>query len=124
MACLVVTDGPASGRHFALADHNLVAIGRDDTCTFQIVDPEVSRRHLQIHRDGEGKHLAGDYRSANGVFVNGKRIVNDVELSDGDQMRIGATTIVYTTADYDDAEAALKGVRQKGEWQRNTIARF
>ena len=123
MACLVVIEGPATGQHFALAQHKLVAIGRDDECTFQIVDPLVSRRHLQIRVAENGRHVAADYRSANGVIVNGGKLVADRTLNNGDQITIGATKIVYSSDDYADAQSAIEGVRKKGEWKRSTIMR-
>lgn len=123
MACLVVVDGPAAGQHFALSQHKLVAIGRDEECTFQIVDPLVSRRHLQIRLDEQGRHVAADYRSANGVIVNGAKIVGDRTLNSGDQITIGSSHIVYSTDDYADAQSAMEGLRKKGEWKRSTLMR-
>ncbi len=122
MACLVIVEGPATGQHFALGQNNAVAIGRDEECTFQIVDPLISRKHLQI-RVGSGGHIASDYRSANGVFVNDKQIVGDVALVDGDKIRIGGSTLVYSKADYPDAKSALNAVHRRGEWKRSTMMR-
>ena len=97
MACLVITDGPANGQRFALENHRIVMIGRDDQCTFQILDERVSRRHLQIRFEGgEERHFAVDAGSANGVFINGHRIGRDVRLEDGDEIAIGETKILYT----------------------------
>lgn len=121
MASLVIVDGPVQGAHFPLVEP-LVSIGRDDTCTFQILDPLVSRKHLQVRLDAAlGKHVAGDYRSAHGVFVNDKQIALDVPLSDGDRIRIGQTTLVYLAADHPDAPAALAAAKKKGEWKRTTL---
>lgn len=123
MACLVVIEGPATGHHFALAQHKLVAVGRDDECTFQIVDPLVSRRHMQIRCDDDGRHVVADYRSANGVIVNGGKLIGDRRLNNGDEITIGGSRIVYSSADYADAESAMAGVRTKGEWKRSTLIR-
>jgi len=121
MACLVCTDGPDQGVCFALADQTLVSVGRDDDCTFQLRDPHVSRRHLQVGRTTDGSaHFAADYRSGDGTFVNGENIVQARPLTDGDTIRIGATTLVYSVDDYPDAATAMHQVKQKGEWQRST----
>lgn len=123
MASLVVTEGPRQGAHFPLTEP-LVSVGRDDTCTIQIVDQSVSRKHLQVRlNDADGLHYAGDYRSANGVFINEKQIVADVPLADGDRIRIGGTTLVYLKADHADAGAAMEAAKKKGEWRRSTIMR-
>lgn len=121
MASLVVIEGVGQGAHFPLTVP-LVSIGRDDACTLQILDALVSRKHLQIRLDAAtGKHIAGDYRSAHGVFVNNRQIVLDTPLNDGDKIRIGQTTLMYLAADHPDAPAALAAAKKKGEWQRETL---
>lgn len=121
MASLVVIQGLGEGAHFRLTDA-LVSVGRDDTCTFQVLDPQVSRRHLQVRIDAAlGKHVVGDYRSALGVFVNDKQIVLDTPLNDGDKIRIGQTTLMYLAADHPDAPTAIAAAKKKGEWKRTTL---
>ncbi len=121
MASLVVIEGPVEGVHFPLTEP-LVSVGRDDTCTFQVLDPLVSRKHLQVRMDTTlGKHVAGDYRSAHGVFVNGKQIVLDTALNDGDRITIGRTTLMYLAADHPDDQTALAAAKKKGEWKRTTL---
>ena len=96
--------------------------GKMGTVTIQIIDGEVSRKHLQIrHEEDEKRHYAADYRSANGVFINGNRIIRDVPLVDGDKIRIGTSTLVYTTSDFSDTDTALDHVRKIGEWKRSTL---
>ncbi len=121
MASLVVIEGPGQAAHFPLT-LPLVSLGRDDTCTFQVLDPLVSRKHLQVKLDPTlGKHIAGDYRSAHGVFINDKQIVLDTVLHDGDIVRIGQTKLMYLSVDHPDAPAALAAAKKKGEWKRTTL---
>ena len=121
MASLVVIEGPGQGIHFPLTEP-LVSVGRDDTCTFQVLDALVSRKHLQVRLDvTSGKHVAGDYRSAHGVFVNDKQIVLDTVLNDGDRIRIGQTTLMYLAVDHPDGPSALAAAKKKGEWKRTTL---
>ena len=121
MASLVVIQGTQEGTHFPLTEP-LVSVGRDDICTFQILDPLVSRKHLQVRLDATlGKHVAGDYRSSHGVFVNDKELLLDTLLHDGDRIKIGQTTLMYLSADHSDASAALAAAKKKGEWKRSTL---
>ncbi len=121
MASLVVIEGPSQGAHFPLA-LEAVSIGREDTCTFQVLDPHVSRTHLRVWLDaGHGKHVAGDYRSGNGVFINDKQILLDTVLNDGDKIRIGQSTLMYLALDHADAPAAIAAAKKKGEWKRSTL---
>ena len=121
MATLVIIEGPGQGAQFPIADA-LVSVGRDDTCTFQVLDPLVSRKHLQVRLEpATGKHVAGDYRSANGVFVNDTQLLLDRALQDGDRIKIGQTTLMYLAADHPDAPSAFAAAKKKGEWQRETL---
>lgn len=121
MASLVIIEGAGEGSQLPLTEP-LVSIGRDDTCTFQILDPMVSRKHLQVRLDATlGKHVAGDYRSAHGVFVNDKQIVLDVPLSDGDKIKVGNTTLIYMLEDHANAAAATAAAKKKGQWKQTTL---
>lgn len=123
MATLVMKEGPEPGRKFALTK-DITSFGREDTCTFQILDDEVSRTHLQILFEN-GRHHAGDYRSSNGVMVNDRPIVGRVALSDGDRICIGGTTFVYHADDPGDTQAkpGAGPAKKKGEWEQDTLER-
>ncbi|MGH7243474.1 MAG: FHA domain-containing protein [Phycisphaerales bacterium] len=122
MPSLVITYGKAIGDHFHLVEP-IISIGRDDDCTIQVLDEKVSRKHLQIRFDAATNvHYAGDYRSANGVFVNGKQILIDVALNDADRIRIGDTILIYFAADFPDKAAAHAAVKKAGEWAKDTLS--
>ncbi len=121
MATLIVTSGPCEGKTYPLESSNLVSVGRDDQCSFQLVDNEISRRHLQIRYDQDKRcHFAVDMRSANGVFVNGARITGDRQLDEGDVIRIGQSEIRYTEDDVTDIDLALEHFKKTDEWKRGT----
>ena len=121
MATTVVTAGPCEEQSFPLEESRLVSVGRDDQCTIQLLDGEVSRRHLQIRFDpNEDQHYAVDMRSANGVFVNGGRLTDDRPLEEGDIILIGQSELRYTHDDVDDIDTAIEQYRKKDEWKRGT----
>ncbi len=121
MATLIVTTGPCEGKTYALEASSLISVGRDDQCNFQLVDDEVSRRHLQIRVDPDkGIHVAVDMRSANGVFVNGVRLTGDRQLDEGDVILIGQSEIRYTEDDVTDIDLALDHFKKTDEWKRGT----
>ena len=121
MATLIVTHGPASGQVFALGEHGIVMIGRDQECTFQILDPQMSRRHLQVKNNHAGGHSVIDFHSANGVLVNGGKIDDESPLKDGDEIVAGETCIVYATADSPDAMTVNSLLRKRGEHLKGTL---
>ena len=122
MATLIFTDGPAKDRKFALAGHRIVMIGRDAICTVQVVDPELSRCHLQIVATSDDKHDAIDFDSHNGVSINGTKIKEKTELADGDEIVIGASTIIYTTDDSADALSVSKQAKYVGQGHLHTTS--
>jgi pSer/pThr/pTyr-binding forkhead associated (FHA) protein len=94
---------PPAGRHLAVeqdGERRLVAltrpithIGRGFTATLQIEEASVSRRHAVIvQRRGRVRIL--DDRSANGTWVNGRRVM-DAELHDGDAIALGRVVLVF-----------------------------
>ncbi len=122
MACLFISEGPASGRIFALEHHELVLLGRDESCSFQVLDERVSRRHLQIRFDEKkGSHHAVDYESANGVKVNGTRVDKEVALNDGDVIKIGNSNILYSVKNLPDAQTAREAWIKRGQSHQQTM---
>jgi len=122
MPSLVNTQGPDKGKHYPIGTEPLVTLGRDDACTYQIRDARVSRKHLQVALDpGSGECSVADYRTANGTTLNGAHVTTKTPLKDGDEIRIGDTSLIYSSSDYADDEAAMKDIKKKGEWKRSTI---
>ena len=62
-------------------------IGREG-CDITIADPELSRSHARILREGETVVIE-DLGSTNGTFVNGERISGRRALAGGDEVRFG-----------------------------------
>jgi FHA domain-containing protein len=70
-----------------------IVIGRMEGCDVIIADPGVSRRHVEIRREGD-EWVAIDLGSTNGTEVNGKR-VNRHRLTPGDRLVLGETTLEF-----------------------------
>lgn len=102
--CLVVSEG--GERRLVPLTRRLTHIGRGFGVNLQLEDPGVSRRHaIVVRRPGETRIL--DDRSANGTWVNGRRVV-DAVLRDGDVITLGRTALVYVD---DGAAPARDGER-------------
>ncbi|VTS06585.1 FHA domain-containing protein [Tuwongella immobilis] len=71
-------------------------IGReDDKVQIKLQHPHVSRLHAQLVMSG-GNAILTDLRSANGTFVQGKRITEPTRLRVGERIEIGPFTLVFT----------------------------
>jgi len=75
------------GRTFELRAGEIL-IGRSSNCHLVLDDGLVSRRHAQIIVTDE-RATVEDFGSANGVFVNSKRVNGSETLKAGDQLQIG-----------------------------------
>lgn len=70
-----------------------VVIGRMQGCDVMIPDGSVSRRHAEIHREGD-EWIVVDLGSTNGTEVNGTR-VNRHRLAPGDRLTMGDSTFEF-----------------------------
>ncbi|WP_410579104.1 FHA domain-containing protein [Amycolatopsis sp. lyj-108] len=81
----------------------LTTLGRSRNAALRLGDSRVSRLHCEIRWDGTTAWLT-DRDSANGTFVNGKRVLN-AELAHRDVLRLGDSTVTFisvTQADRDE----------------------
>src|SRR5262249_11191475 len=78
-------------------DHELdsrrVTIGRSKDCDIQVADPNASRHHAELVREGVSYWIV-DLDSTNGIEVNGHR-ERRARLEHGDRITIGSTELVY-----------------------------
>lgn len=79
------------GEHFSLSGQ--LVLGRDAGCGLVLDVPDVSRRHARIH-ERRGRHFVDDLGSANGTFVDERRITTS-ELAPGSLLRVGSVVLKY-----------------------------
>jgi diguanylate cyclase (GGDEF)-like protein len=70
-------------------------IGRGQQADIQVIDEGISRRHAEIVHKGD-TIIIRDLGSTNGTYCNGDR-VGEHQLSDGDKIQVGSTTILKFT---------------------------
>lgn len=80
---------------FRLAPGQVTTIGRAPTNRVVVPDDICSRHHCEIFQ-ADGKWILRDLGSRNGTLVEGCRVTEDWELSDGDQIQIGECSLVFT----------------------------
>ena len=73
------------------------SIGRAPDNSIPVADSEVSRRHAIIQAQGEREFWLVDLGSANGTYVNGRRISQSVRLHNGDIIRIASNELEFAT---------------------------
>ncbi len=93
MASLFVINGRDQGSRYHL-DESVHSIGRTHANSIRLHDTEVSRNHAELVRRGE-TYVVRDLGSSNGTFVNG-RLITERELTSGDKVQVGRSTLLYT----------------------------
>ncbi len=87
LSLVVLTPGANQGKALEIKLSQFV-IGRDPQCHLRPASPMISKRHCALlQRDG--KAFVRDFESTNGTFVNNAQIKGEVELHDGDQLKMG-----------------------------------
>ncbi len=99
----VEVEGPQGHRLVELtADRS--TMGRADTNhVVVLLDQSVSRLHAVVERYATGFCLR-DLGSANGTFLNGERVVGEVRLRTGDEIRLGNSRMTFYAVGDDDLE--------------------
>ncbi len=99
-SAMVEAPGGAAVGSLAMGDGRRVGIGEDPVsigrlpeCDILLSDPNVSRRHAEVRRQGNG-FVVVDLGSTNGTRVNGAG-VKERQVSDGDVITVGGTKIRF-----------------------------
>ena len=103
---LEISEGPQAGNSFSLSGSPV--LGRDPGADIVVDDPEASRRHAQLRQAPGGGWEVEDLGSRNGTYVNGSPLDAPRPLAPRDELRVGATILVFKGA----AEAGQSAVRK------------
>jgi len=112
-ASLLVLVGKQKGREIPLPA-TMFVIGRDPLCHLRPHSDLVSRRHCAIACWG-GRVLVRDLKSANGTYLNHKRILNQIEVRNGDVLDVGDLSFTFQIS-ADPAEVAPDFKEDSVQW--------
>jgi DNA-binding CsgD family transcriptional regulator len=85
----------AAGRELVALEAGRLTLGADPANDLALpADPTLSRLHAALERYGAG-WCVRDLDSRNGTLVNGQRIWRERPLRPGDELRVGATRLIY-----------------------------
>lgn len=83
--------------------NDVSTIGRSSQCDIVVESKAVSRLHAKIERDGL-RYLLYDVHSANGTFVNGRRLREPHVLQDEDQIGLSKPSPLLLFVDADPTD--------------------
>lgn len=92
-ACLLVVGGELNGSIFNLLPGESV-VGRNPDCTIPLDFHGVSRKHFTVTVT-ENEVLLTDLGSANGTYLNNKKLETPTPLKAGDMIKIGAIAMKF-----------------------------
>jgi len=111
---LTVVGGPENGREVLLTRPETL-IGRDPKCPIHLRDAEISREHCVLLADAD-KIIVRDFGSANGTFINQRRLRGELELANGDILQVGkhvfSVTLLTMPAGLDADSGVLDELRE------------
>jgi hypothetical protein len=102
---LILQSGPTAGTEFVLENPEIF-LGRDVNNDITINDPEVSRRHARLIRQGEN-YIYEDLGSTNGSFILNQRLTTPVLLTPGTTITIGERVVIYYVVNAFDPSATV-----------------
>ena len=83
----------ADGRRFDLTGS--ASMGRAPENGLVLADEQISRRHAIIQAQGVGEFWLVDLGSANGTYVNGRRVTQPQALHRGDVIRLSGVEMEF-----------------------------
>ncbi len=97
-ACLIIIRGSPQGHRFFLNQEQMI-IGRDPAADISIVDQGISRKHARVAKK-DGKVQIFDLGSANGTFINDKKIPPNEprDLAKEDMIKLGSSILKFLPA--------------------------
>jgi adenylate cyclase len=98
---------PARGERIIL--HGNCGIGRAPENDVVIDVPKASRDHAAIHAQGGGEYWLVDLGSANGTYLNGRRVFHPTRLNDGDRISLAGFDYTFRQLMESVASAKLGG---------------
>lgn len=109
---------PAVGERVELTGDT--SVGRSSDCDLVVSDGQPSRQHAKITVEG-GAVFVEDLDSTNGTYVNGARISDKQQLSDGDEVAFDVNK--FTFAVVGEAPAMDQTVLRPSEDSNRTVLR-
>lgn len=73
-------------------------IGRGTDCDLRVSDVDVSRHHCLVRVRGQ-EAILSDLGSSNGTYVNGQRVLSQITLRSGDEIRLGKCRFLVDLGD-------------------------
>ena len=90
---VTIISGPSTGTTWMLKPNTKVLLGRSREADVTIADLGISRAHCSIYAVGERVYIE-DLNSSNGTYLNGEKVLQTIQINNGDQVSLGNETVL------------------------------
>lgn len=112
---LVMRTGPTVGMAYPLEKSEMY-LGRDLGNDISVNDPEMSRRHARIYKQG-ASYILEDLGSTNGTFINSQRLMGPYMLRPGEVIVFGENISLVFEIVQSESDATIAAGAPKIETQ-------
>jgi class 3 adenylate cyclase len=112
MDSILVTVRVPQRRPFTLVLDRRLEFGREGE-SIVVADSQVSRRHVALQPQSDGRALVLDLDSSNGTTVDGVRVDEPTLVTPGSVVRIGNTTLEIGHADFEARPASYTEIQSQ-----------
>ena len=95
-------------------------VGRHSECDICLPSEEISRRHARVEVTTDGLYVE-DLDSANGTFVNGKRVRRS-KIEPGDELKLDTVRFLVQAAGSESAAADNKASKKQAKPSAQPVA--
>ncbi len=118
---IVVRDEKGKEKSYSFAKTRIL-IGRTVSCDVPLEEISAGKEHARLEVSDEGAIKLVDLGTSTGTLLNGNQVSESILVSDGDELKIGETTLLVRVKRR--AEEGLARGRSSGEarWKAYEIA--
>ena len=95
-------------------------LGRSATNHIVLSDDRASRRHAMVQAQSQGEFWLIDLGSANGTYLNGRRLTRASRLADGDRIELAGRSFTFRQDHTGQTHAAPQTAEKTMKWIQST----
>ncbi|MBM4353524.1 MAG: TonB family protein [Deltaproteobacteria bacterium] len=118
---VVVRDAAGKEKPYTFTKSGFL-IGRAVSCDVPLEETAAGKEHARIEVSPEGAVRLRDLGTSTGTYLHGNRISESILLSDGDELKVGDTTLLIRVKKAAEAPAPRAAAREGAKWKAYELA--
>ncbi len=113
---VVVRDASGKEKPYTFSKSSFL-IGRAVSCDVPLEETAAGKEHARIEVSPEGAVRLRDLGTSTGTYLHGNRIAESILLSDGDELKVGDTTLAIRVKKAAEALVPKASARDGAKWK-------